>query len=97
MALEPAAIDWLQSDGDYVRIFAGRRTYLHLATLSAFAELLPTQFVRVHRAAVVNAERIAELQPLTNGDYSLLLTTGARVKLSRTRRDVLANRLGGRL
>ena len=96
VTLEPSAIDWVQSDGDYVRIYAGRRTYLHLATISAFAAQLPVhQFVRIHRAAVVNVERISELTPLTNGDYSVLLTTGARLKLTRTRREQLAERLGG--
>lgn len=98
VTLEPSSIDWVQSDGDYVRVFAGRRTFLHLATLSAFAAQLPArQFVRIHRAAVVNVERIAELTPLTNGDYSVLLTTGARLKLTRTRRHELAERLGGAL
>ncbi len=96
VALEPSAIDWVQSDGDYVRIFAGRHTYLHLSTISAFAAQLPQrQFVRIHRAAVVNVERISELVPLTNGDYAVLLSTGARLKLTRTRRDELAERLGG--
>ena len=98
VALEPATIDWIQSDGDYVRIYAGRRTFLHLATISAFTAQLPTrQFVRIHRAAVVNVERISELVPLTNGDYTVLLTTGARLKLTRTRREQLAERLGGAL
>jgi two-component system, LytTR family, response regulator len=95
VALEPSSIDWVQSDGDYVRIYAGRHAYLHHATISAFADELPErQFVRIHRAAVVNVARIAELQPLTNGDYSVLLTTGARLKLTRTRREQLAERLG---
>ncbi|MEO7457111.1 MAG: LytTR family DNA-binding domain-containing protein [Gemmatimonadaceae bacterium] len=95
VALEPSSIDWVQSDGDYVRIFAGRNTYLHHATISAFTSLLPGRhFVRIHRAAVVNVSRIAELQPLTNGDYTVLLTTGARLKLTRTRREQLAERLG---
>jgi two-component system LytT family response regulator len=98
VALEPSAIDWIQSDGDYVRIYAGRRTYLHLATISAFAAQLPQRlFVRIHRAAVVNVERISELVPLTNGDYTVLLSTGARLKLTRTRREQLAERLGSSL
>ena len=98
VALEPASIDWVQSDGDYVRVYVGRRTYLHHATISAFAAQLPLrQFVRIHRAAVVNVARISELTPLTNGDYSVLLITGARLKLARTRRDELSDRLGERL
>jgi two-component system, LytTR family, response regulator len=98
VALEPSSIDWIQSDGDYVRIYAGRNSYLHHATMTAFAAQLPPRlFVRIHRAAVVNVERVSALTPLTNGDYSILLTTGARLKLSRTRREQLAERLGARL
>jgi two-component system LytT family response regulator len=46
----------------------------------------PTRFFRVHRSAIVNLERVREIQPLFRGDSSLLLTSGARVRLSRSRR-----------
>jgi two-component system LytT family response regulator len=96
VALDPAAIDWVKSDGDYVRIFAGRGTYLHHATLSAFGAELPSdRFARIHRTTIVNVERIHAVAPLTNGDYTVLLTTGARVKLSRTHRDALRGRIDG--
>jgi len=98
VALEPSSIDWVRSDGDYVRIHAGVSTYLHHATLTSIAATLPAhQFARVHRTAIVNLERIQELEPLTNGDYSIRLTTGARLKLSRTYRSAVAVRLGATL
>ncbi|HEY7569038.1 MAG TPA: response regulator, partial [Gemmatimonadaceae bacterium] len=51
VALEPSAIDWVKSDGDYVRIYAGRSNYLHDTTLTALAEQLPSdRFVRIHRS-----------------------------------------------
>ncbi|HJU64636.1 MAG TPA: LytTR family DNA-binding domain-containing protein [Gemmatimonadaceae bacterium] len=96
VALDPATIDWVKSDGDYVRIYAGRGNYLHHATLTSLsAELPPDRFVRIHRTTIVNVERIHALAPLTNGDYAVLLTTGARLKLSRTHRDALRGRLEG--
>ena len=98
VALEPSTIDWVKSDGDYVRIYAGRNNYLHDATLTALAEELPTdRFIRIHRSTIVNVERIQALEPVTNGDYVVLLTTGARLKLSRTHRDTLGKQLGSRL
>jgi two-component system LytT family response regulator len=98
VALEPSAIDWVKSDGDYVRIYAGRSNYLHDATLTALAEQLPSdRFVRIHRSTIVNVERIHTLEPVTNGDYVVLLTTGARLKLSRTHRENLGRQLGSRL
>ena len=98
VALEPGAIDWLKSDGDYVRIYAGRSNYLHDATLTALAEQLPAdRFVRIHRSTIVNVERIHALEPVTNGDYVVLLTTGARLKMSRTHRENVGRQLGSRL
>lgn len=98
VALDPAAIDWVKSDGDYVRIHVGPSSYLHHGTLSAFEALLPAnRFARVHRGAIVNVARIQSLEPLTNGDYSIRLATGARLRLSRTYRGALARRVGTRL
>jgi two-component system LytT family response regulator len=98
IALEPEAIDWVKGDGDYVRIHSGATSLLHHSSLTAIAAELPAgQFVRVHRSAIVNVARISELQPLTNGDYSIRLVSGARLRLSRTHRDALARRLGRKL
>lgn len=98
IALEPTAIDWVKSEGDYVRIQAGANSYLHGATLASVETLLPKErFARIHRTTLVNVERIYALEPLTNGDYSVLLASGARLKLSRTHRDALARRLGRKL
>jgi len=98
IALEPNAIVWVKSDGDYVRIYAGRNNYLHDATLTSVAELLPAdRFVRIHRSTIVNVERIHALEPVTNGDYVVRLTTGARLRLSRTHRELLGKHLGSRL
>jgi two-component system LytT family response regulator len=94
VAIEPTTIDWVASDGDYVRIHAGVTSYLHHATLTSIAADLPAEkFVRVHRTAIVNVDRIRDLEPLTNGDFSIRLTTGARLRLSRTYREALSRRL----
>jgi two-component system, LytTR family, response regulator len=98
VALEPATIDWVQSDGDYVRIHAGVASYLHHTTLTSLAADLPAdKFLRVHRSAIVNVDRIHALEPLANGDASIRLTTGARVRLSRTYRDALSRKLRAKL
>jgi two-component system LytT family response regulator len=64
-------------------------------TLSAMeAQLDPAKFRRVHRSAIVNVERIAELQPLFSGEYSILLQDGTRLTLSRNYKDKLFDLLG---
>lgn len=41
------------------------------------------RFVRVHRARLVNVDRIREIQPWDNGDCRIVLHDGTCVNLSR--------------
>ena len=43
---------------------------------------------------MVNVERIKELQPLFNGEYSLLMEDKTKLTLSRTYKDKLFGLLG---
>jgi len=53
----------------------------------------PLQFVRVRRLAAVNTERIHELQTLSHAEYTLVLTSGTELRLSRNCRIELEQRL----
>ena len=57
------------------------------------AQLDPEKFVRIHRSAIVNLDRIKEMHPHFNGDYIVVLEDGSQLKLSRTRREQLEARL----
>jgi two-component system LytT family response regulator len=54
----------------------------------------PERFVRAHRSAIVNVERVREVQAVARGDRLLILAGGARVRLSRARREAFESRLG---
>ena len=59
-------------------------------TMAALEERLASRkFLRVSRSAMVNSERIKELQPLFHGDYVIILRSGAKVTLSRNYKDKL--------
>ena len=58
------------------------------------SQLDPAQFVRIHRSAIVNVDRIQELQSSFNGEYVVLLRDRTRLTLSRGYRDGLQARLG---
>jgi two-component system LytT family response regulator len=48
-------IDWLEAEGNYVRLHAGKESYLLRDTISALeSQLDPKKFIRVHRSAIVN-------------------------------------------
>ena len=91
-------IDWLESDGNYVTVHVGTRSHLLRESLSALAEKLdPQQFVRLHRCAVVNVERIRELSPWSRGEQAIVLNDGTQLTIGRTFRArfmaILANAL----
>ncbi|MEM6326335.1 MAG: LytTR family DNA-binding domain-containing protein [Bacteroidota bacterium] len=85
-----ADVDWVQADGNYVRVHAGGQRHLIRETLTAVAARFdPQQFVRVHRSALVNLDRVAALHPASHGDYTVHLRDGTLVPMSRTYRDRL--------
>jgi two-component system LytT family response regulator len=91
------AIDWLEADGNYVRIYCGSESHYVRETLAGLEAQLPAdKFMRVSRSAIVNLDRIKELQPLFYGDYSVLLQTGTKLTLSRNYRDRLEKLLDNR-
>jgi two-component system LytT family response regulator len=91
-----ADVDWLEAADDYVEIHAGGAVHMIRERLSQLERRLdPARFVRVHRSAIVNLERVRELRPLFRGDARLVLVGGATVRLSRSRRSEFMRRLSG--
>jgi len=90
-----ADIDWCEAAGNYVRLHVGPQTHLVRDTMGHLeADLDPNQFVRIHRSAIVNVDRIQELQSSFGGEYIVLLRGGTRLTLSRGYREGLQSRLG---
>ena len=85
-------VDWVEAARNYVRLHVGDRTHVLRSTLSALEQRLdPERFRRVSRSALVNLDRVREVQPWFHGDAILILENGARVTLSRRyRRNLLA-------
>jgi len=88
LLLDVMEVDWVEAQGDYVRLHAGRKTHLVRDTLTRFAgKLPPDRFVRIHRSAVVNVDRVRELLPKPNREWIVVLIDGTRLRLSRGYRD----------
>ncbi|PYQ74556.1 MAG: DNA-binding response regulator [Acidobacteria bacterium] len=87
IVLRPDEVDWISSAGDYVELHAHERSFLVRHTLSELESALdPEKFVRIHRTTIVNADRVRAIEALPQGDFSVMLTTGARLRLSRSYR-----------
>jgi two-component system LytT family response regulator len=92
------SIEWVEADGNYVRIHAGKSSYHLLGTIGSLeAQLDPKTFRRIHRATIVNIDCIRELQPWFNGCYRVILHSGAELSLSRGYREKQSQLLEGLL
>ena len=90
-----ADIDWIEGAGVYVNLHVAGKEMLYRAALNELAESLdPVRFVRVHRSAIVNIDSILHLEPISHGEFEVVLKNGARSRVSRTYRALLEKRLG---
>ena len=77
-------VDWIEASGVYVSLHVGSRAHLYRSSLAHLLQRLdPKRFVRVHRSAAVNTERIRELQPRSHGDYTVVLKNNTELVMSR--------------
>src|SRR6058998_1670518 len=85
-----ADVEWIEAAGNYVRLHAGGRTYVVRTTLAALAVRLDAErFRRASRSALVNLDRVREVQPWFHGDAVVILESGTRLGLSRRYRTNL--------
>jgi two-component system LytT family response regulator len=87
-------IDWVEAERDYVRIYNAGKKHLLRQKISRLEQQLPQgRFLRIHRSTIVNIDRIKELQPLSFGEYCVVLYDGTRLTMSRSFRDRVFERL----
>ena len=81
--LKPSEIDWIEADGKHALLHAGREMHVVRHTLTRLEQrLAPHGFVRVHRSAIVNVDRIKELEPWFHGEYVVILKDGTKLTSS---------------
>jgi hypothetical protein len=87
-------IDWIESCGNYVNLHVAERVYPLRETMTRIDERLqPMGFQRVHRSAIVNLDRIAEITAFDSGDGEARLRSDVTVPVSRRYRQDLRERL----
>ena len=78
-------IRWIAAEENYVRICTGSESHLLRETMTGIASKLDSgMFMRVHRSAIVNLRHVKEVRRETSGDFSVLLSNGQRVAMSRS-------------
>lgn len=81
-------VGWIEAEGNYARLHGDTVNHRYRRTLDSLESRLDSRcFVRTHRSAIVNVDRIRELRPAGSGGYEILLRDGTRVPLSRSYRS----------
>jgi len=84
-------IDWVEASGNYVKIHTKNEAHLLRESMKNMeAKLDPKIFVRIHRSAIVNIDRIKELEPWFHGEYVVIMRDGTRLTASRVFSDRLS-------
>jgi two-component system LytT family response regulator len=94
--VEVDQIDWVEAEGNYVRVHAGQDTHLLRETMATLLDRIGTaRFFRIHRSRIVNIAQIKELRIAGGGDYEVIMRSGLRLPLSRLYRAALQQQLVG--
>jgi len=86
---------YFEAEGSYVNVHTEGRKQLIRERMKVLEERLsPERFCRIHRSTIVNLAHVEALEPTDPGDIVARLTTGKRLRVSRSRRKTLEKRLG---
>lgn len=78
-------LDYVEAQDDYVELHSQKKSYLKQQTISSLeASLDPKQFVRIHRSAIVNLERVTKIEPYTKDSRVAVLSDGTQLPVSRS-------------
>jgi two-component system LytT family response regulator len=88
-------IEYITASGPYVELHTAERAYLIREAIHMLEERLdPEKFLRIHRSIIVRVDLIDTFHRGAGGDYEVQLKSGARLRVSRSRREELERRLG---
>lgn len=84
--LHLSEIDWIEAAGNYAQLWIGQRNYFLRESLQLLEESVSKHgFIRAHRRALVRLDGVRELIRTPAGALFAILTSGARIPISRRR------------
>ena len=90
-------IDWIEAADYYAQVHVRGVEHLIRESLQEFETRLGTRrFLRIHRGALVNSARIQRLERLEDSELMVVLLDGTKLRVSRSRRQHVAQVLGAR-
>jgi two-component system LytT family response regulator len=95
--LKVEEVDWIEAEGNYVRLHSGSESHLLRETMNSMETRLNSrQFIRIHRSRIVNIDSIKELKPWFRGEYVVIMRSGEKLTLTRSYRDRLQQFVTGK-
>ncbi len=93
--MDADSVDWIEASGDYATLHVGEETHLLRTTMTELERALdPGEFLRIHRSTIVRRDGIRRLLTDDHGDYIAVLEGGRELRVGRTYRDRVLQRLG---
>ena len=81
---------WMEAQGDFVKVQTPGKTQLVRETLQSMERKLDVaKFLRIHRSFLVNLEHVKRVEVALYGDYSVFMSDGTKLRLSRNYRAKL--------
>jgi two-component system, LytTR family, response regulator len=88
--LDPKSIDYIEADGNYVTLRAGKVEYLSRDSIKRLAmQLAQLGFIRIERSLLVNAAAVLYAEVAGHGTFALTLSSGVCLHSSAAYRDSL--------
>lgn len=77
-------IEWIEASDYYACLHVGPRSFMLRETMKELAQTLdPKRFVRVHRSAIVNVEKVREILREGRSEGMVVMSGGQRLKMSK--------------
>ena len=87
--VKASEIDWIESAANYAMLHVGDKGHLLRETMRSLEERLPKGgFHRISRSAIVNMDRIREIQPMAKGEHVVILQNGKQLTMTRGLREL---------
>ena len=86
--LDPKSIDYIEADGNYVTLHAGKAEYLSRDSIKHLSvQLAEVDFIRIARSLLVNAAAVLYAEVAGHGTFALTLASGVCLHSSAAYRD----------
>jgi two-component system LytT family response regulator len=83
-------IIWVEAQGDFVKVQTPGKTQLVRETMQGMERKLDgAKFLRIHRSFLVNVEHVRKVEVALYGDYTVHMSDGSKLRLSRNYRSKL--------